>query len=208
MGKLLTNQKGFGAVEVLLALIFLAIVAFTGVYIAHNHKASQSSSITSKPNTANDVSKQPAPNLTLLQATTRTQTVYNTYEKEVISGQVLQDKSPWATNNVSAAEDLQFINNHKTWFTSIFIAQVNNYKTSNTVPTGSAFLMCPDVYYNNGSAKAVGSKVSTQTAAVTVTYMSGSEAMGGQTTHTIPVTLKPSSGVWVINTIDLSGCRN
>lgn len=36
MNKIRSNQLGFGAVEVLLGLIFLAIVAFTGVYVANN----------------------------------------------------------------------------------------------------------------------------------------------------------------------------
>ena len=37
MGKVRNDQSGFGAVEILLALILIAIIAFTGVYVAYNH---------------------------------------------------------------------------------------------------------------------------------------------------------------------------
>ena len=37
------NQKGFTYIEVLLTLIFLAIIVFAGIYVAKNHKTSTSS---------------------------------------------------------------------------------------------------------------------------------------------------------------------
>ncbi len=42
MKKLNKNQNGFGVIELLLILIFIAIVAFIAAYIAHNHKTSLS----------------------------------------------------------------------------------------------------------------------------------------------------------------------
>ncbi len=53
MGKIRNNQFGFGSVEVLLALIFVAIVVFMGVYIAHNHSNTKPAAIavTSKTTT-------------------------------------------------------------------------------------------------------------------------------------------------------------
>ncbi len=41
MGKIRNNQSGFGAIEILLGLIFVAIVVFIGVYIAHNRSSSK-----------------------------------------------------------------------------------------------------------------------------------------------------------------------
>jgi hypothetical protein len=41
MGKIKNNQKGFTAVEILLTLIFLAIIAAIGVYVAHNHNSAK-----------------------------------------------------------------------------------------------------------------------------------------------------------------------
>jgi hypothetical protein len=37
MGRIQNKQSGFSVIELLLALIFLAIVVFIGVYVAHNH---------------------------------------------------------------------------------------------------------------------------------------------------------------------------
>jgi type II secretory pathway pseudopilin PulG len=41
MKKIKKNENGFSVIELLLLLIFIAIVAFIGVYVAHNHKSSQ-----------------------------------------------------------------------------------------------------------------------------------------------------------------------
>jgi hypothetical protein len=46
------NQKGFTYVEVLLTLIFLAIIVFTGIYITKNHKTSGTSKQSSTNETA------------------------------------------------------------------------------------------------------------------------------------------------------------
>jgi hypothetical protein len=51
MGKFRSNQSGFGAVEVLLALIFVAIVGFIGVYVAHNHSGAKTATLTNASKT-------------------------------------------------------------------------------------------------------------------------------------------------------------
>ncbi len=212
MGKLKNNQKGFGAIEILLALIFIAIVAFIGVYVVHNHNtnkptASTTSSSTTK--TSNSTSTQPTTSLTLAQAISQVNYVYTNYENEVIGGQVLQDKSQWANNNVSAAEDLQFINNHKTWFTPAFIAWASNYETTNTTPTGGEFLMCVSgsADFNNGSFIAQGVKESGVTANLNLTYTTGGQGTGGKTTYSLPMTVKATNAnTWAIDSIDTSSC--
>jgi hypothetical protein len=42
------NAKGFTVVEILLVLIFVALVVLTGLYVMHNHKTSNSSKINNK----------------------------------------------------------------------------------------------------------------------------------------------------------------
>jgi len=82
MGKLKNNQKGFGAIEVLLALIFLAIVAFIGVYVAHNHNSSKTTATTttSKTSTTAPKTTTATPKThTSQEAVTFTQTTYNDY---------------------------------------------------------------------------------------------------------------------------------
>jgi hypothetical protein len=60
VGKLKTNQAGFTVVEVLLTLIFIAIVVFIGVYIAHNHKTDTTPPKTStKSSTTSTTSSNP-----------------------------------------------------------------------------------------------------------------------------------------------------
>jgi hypothetical protein len=60
MGKFRRDEEGFSAVELLLALIFTAIVAFIGVYVAHNHDASKPAP-TSTIGSAKDASIAPTP---------------------------------------------------------------------------------------------------------------------------------------------------
>ncbi len=83
MGKLHNNQSGFGAVEILLGLIFVAIVAFTGVYVAHNHSSnkaavSTTASKTSTPTTTTPAATTPKTH-TAQEATTFVQTTYNSF---------------------------------------------------------------------------------------------------------------------------------
>jgi hypothetical protein len=200
MGKLKNNQKGFTAVEILLTLIFLAIIAAIGVYVAHNNK---SSSPTTATKTSDATSTTPA--LSLNDAITQAQTTYTNYEKQVLDGQVLQDKSQWATSNVTAAEDLQFINANSTMFTSTFVAAANKYETDNTAPPGGGFLICESgIAEYNSDLKVTGTKLSGQTATVAATYTVGHSP---STTYTLPVTLKASGTKWSIDSIDLSSCN-
>ena len=62
MGKLKLNQKGFTAVEILLTLIFLTIVAAIGVYIAHNHNTNKPVATTSTSTTAAQSTRTTATN--------------------------------------------------------------------------------------------------------------------------------------------------
>ncbi len=83
MGKLRHNQTGFTAVEILLTLIFLAIVAFIGVYVAHNHNtskptASTTSSSTKSSGTTTSTTQTPKTH-TDQEATSFVQTTYNNY---------------------------------------------------------------------------------------------------------------------------------
>jgi hypothetical protein len=50
--KVSKNEKGFGVIELLLLLIFIAIVTFIGLYVAHNH----SGKTTNLSNTTNNKS--------------------------------------------------------------------------------------------------------------------------------------------------------
>jgi hypothetical protein len=211
MRNLSKNEKGFGAIEILLTLIFLAIIAFTGIYVAHNRSASKTASATTSSSTDSGLSVKPATSLTLAQATSQVNYVYTSYENEVINGQVLQDKTQWASNNVNAAEDLQFINKHKTWFTPAFLARMNNYETTNTSPPAGELLMCAagSVYFDNGSFVAEGVKESGVTAKLNLAYATGDDtpAHGSKIAHILLITAKATTAnIWEIDNIDLSGC--
>src|SRR5665213_1507054 len=171
MGKLADNKLGFSTVEVLLALILVAIIAFIGVYVAHNNKPASST----VPAPAKSQKITPA-KLTLAQAVTQSQAVYDAYEKDVLDGQVLQEISAWAKNNVPAAEDLQFINAHKTLFTPSFVNAANQYQATNTSPLNDNFIECSNGYYNNGSTKVVGDSLDGQTAMSTVSFTAAGQA--------------------------------
>jgi hypothetical protein len=209
MNKFSKNENGFGAIEVLLALIFIAIVTFTGIYVAHNRDVSKKAAPSStNSSTDSGLSVKPTTSLTLADAAAQVNYVYTNYENEVIDGQVLQDKSQWASNNVGAAEDLQFINKHKTWFTRAFLDKMNKYETTNTSPPAGDLLMCASAYYNNGSFVAEGVQESGVTAKLNLTYTTGST--GGQipkATHSLPITTKATNAnTWEIDSIDLSSC--
>lgn len=216
MSKVLKNEDGFGAIEILLTLIFLAIVAFIGVYVAHN---SATNKLTTKDSSVaktgkktnspeSNASTKSATSLTLAQAVSQVNLVYTTYENEVMNGQVLHDKSQWANNNVQAAEDLQFINNHKSWFTPAFITRASNYETTDTTPTGGEFLMCVSgsADFNSNSFSANGLQQSGQTADLTLTYTTGSQRTGGPKTHKLPITVKAVNNTWAIDSINRSSC--
>jgi hypothetical protein len=63
MGKLKNNQKGFTAVEILLTLIFLAIIGAIGVYVAHNHKTNKSVVTTNSSTPSSTKSTTTTPNV-------------------------------------------------------------------------------------------------------------------------------------------------
>lgn len=78
MGKIRNNQSGFSAVEVLLALIFVAIVVFIGVYVAHNR--SDKKTATTTTSTKKATTSTPAPKIhTAQEATAFTQKTYDAF---------------------------------------------------------------------------------------------------------------------------------
>jgi Tfp pilus assembly protein PilV len=82
MGKVRTNQSGFTAVEVLLVLIFVAIVAFIGVYVAHNRNAKTTASTTQSTTTPakkTTTDTQTPQTHTAQDATAFTQKTYNDF---------------------------------------------------------------------------------------------------------------------------------
>lgn len=82
MGKIKNNQTGFSAVEVLLALIFVAIVAFIGVYIAHtnSNKTTTNTAKTTASSSKQVTMGSQTPKLyTTQEAATFVQTTYNSY---------------------------------------------------------------------------------------------------------------------------------
>lgn len=199
------GQQGFTVVETLLVLILISIIGFTGYYVYHsrNNANSTYSNAADTAGSGQSVSKP-----TLDGAANRVRVVYSAWDNMITQGSKLEDQSQWANNpdNSSAAHDLQLINQHKSWFTYTFIAKANNYRSTNTTPPGFGLLGSQTgiAYYNNGSVKVIGNKLSGQMAGVTVTYTTGGSGTGGTTTHTIPVTLKDDNGVWAIDSIDLT----
>jgi hypothetical protein len=59
MGKVSNDQTGFSAVEVLLGLIFVAIVVFIGVYVAHNRNSSNKTTASTTPTTTPSTTATP-----------------------------------------------------------------------------------------------------------------------------------------------------
>lgn len=165
---------------------------FVGVSVAHNRTAASTASNTSSTTLTAD-------SPTLAQATAQAQTVYDAYIKQVLDGQVLQDKSQWATANVSTAEDLQFINAHKSYFTGKFVAVSNKYKTTNTVPRSGMLLLCESsVAEFNSDLKINGDKLNGSSATVTASYSMGRTP----STFNVPVTLKASGAAWLVDSIN------
>ncbi len=207
------NQKGFSGVELFLGLVIVALIGGIGFYVMHANNDANSSldSADVSSNTAATIPKgtsaKAVTKLTLDQAVTQSQDVYKAYEKEVVGGQVLQDKGTWATANGGAAEDLQFINNHKTWFTTNFVTKANGYKTDNKVPEGGEFMMCYSSSANyNSDLKVTGDKLGDQSATLTATYTSGGQS--AKTTHTLPFVMKAVNGAWAIDSVDLGSCSS
>ncbi len=190
----------------------MGIVALIGVYVAENHNSNKQTPIvtSTSTNTNSNSSSQSATSPTLSQAVSQVNYVYANYVNDVLNGQVLQNKSQWATNNVSAAEDLQFIDGHKTWFTTAFISQAGNYESTNTSPPGGAFLMCVSgiAYLNSNSFVAKGLSESGTTAHLDLTYnVGGRQGQGPKINYTLPMTLRVSaSKTWAIDSINLSSC--
>jgi uncharacterized membrane protein YeiB len=79
MGKLQNDEIGFSAVEVLLGLIFIAIVAFIGVYVAHNHNSTKPTVSTTTSKTSTTALKTTPTTHTSQEAVSFVQTTYNDY---------------------------------------------------------------------------------------------------------------------------------
>jgi hypothetical protein len=201
MNKLKNNQSGFSVTDVLLLLIFLAIVSFIGVYVAHNH-TKKSVATSTKPKYSKSV-------LQLANAVAWENTTYATYGTDVLNGQVLQDKSAWATNNPAAAGDLQFINSNKNSFTAAFIAKANSYESSNTTPPNNGFLICTNIATLDPDSMLVkGVSENGDTANLTLNYGLGGQNNLNETSRVkIPFTaVETETNSWEISSIDLSSC--
>lgn len=207
MGKVRDDSRGFGVLELLLAIILIAIVAFIGIYVTHNRQNSLAAANTSKSSStvnttrANTTSTAPTPSLA--DAVSQTQAMYTAYAKQNFDSSTLQDKSQWATNNIPAAQDLQFINANKSFFTTKFIKTANDFKSTNTVPTGNKFLSCQNEL-SRMDFTASGNQVNGQTTTVTVSNDWGDSRRGG--VYKIPVKLQATSREWLIDSIDLTSC--
>ena len=202
------GQNGFGVIETLLVLILLSILGFTGYYVYHTRNNANSTYNNAAASGSSQSSNSSAPSLG--DAVSHTKAVYDAWEKGSTQGTKLHDNSQWANNpdNTIAALDLQLINQNKSWFTTDFVKQANNYETTNTTPKGFGFLVCQSgiAYFNNGSVVVTGNKVSGSTANVNVSYDLGSPQSDKKTTYHLAVVLKAVSGKWAIDSIDLSDC--
>jgi Flp pilus assembly protein TadG len=80
MGKIRKNQLGFGAVEVLLALIFVALIVLIGVYVAHKRNSSKNTGDTTKTSATTPTTSATTPKThTADEATTFVQKIYDDY---------------------------------------------------------------------------------------------------------------------------------
>lgn len=193
------NQKGFGAFELIIALFCLAIVFFIGFLVIHNYEASK-----------NTTNTQTSTSLTLAQAVSQLDNIYTTYQNQVLDGPAIQDNSQWALANPLAANDLWFINNHKSWFVSSFIYAANNEKTTNYYPPSGGILMCVSgtINFDNGSFKATGISKNGITAKLDISY-ADLPKLGGIRTSLYPVTMiATTANSWVIEKVDLSSCSS
>lgn len=191
------TETGFTLVEVLLISIFISLVVFIGLYVVNNRKTDTNPSAS----TQSVAPTSPSSSKTLAQATDKTTQIYSEYKKKVLDGQILQDKSQWASENGSAAQDLQFINANSESFTHEFVKAANTTKATNSVPAGNAFLICFNgIAMFNSDIKTTGDTLKGQSAIVNVNYTIGHE----KTKISFPVTLKVVNGAWVIDEVNLS----
>lgn len=79
MGKIRNDQSGFSLIEVLLALIFLAIVAFIGVYVAHNRDSKPAADSKTETTAKQDSTTQTPKGYNAQDATAFVQKTYDDY---------------------------------------------------------------------------------------------------------------------------------
>lgn len=195
--------------------LIILVAALGGVYTWQHKKvtdanakvASLQTQVTSLLSQVNKLSKQTqSTSVSLPQAVAQTQAVYALFSKDVLGGQVLKDKSSWASNNADAAEDLQFINANPSLFTSSFITAANKDETNDVAPTGGEFFMCENGsadFNSNAGFQVIGNSLNGQTAKVTLSYTINAST---STTYSIPVTLQYVGNSWKVDIINLSSC--
>jgi Tfp pilus assembly protein PilV len=102
MGKVRNNQAGFSAVEVLLTLIFVAIIAFIGIYVAHNRNSKSTTTASTKKSTASTIAEPKTH--TVQEATDFTQTTYDDF-LTAINNAGTDNTQPLGQVGLKAVED-------------------------------------------------------------------------------------------------------
>ncbi|HSX47627.1 MAG TPA: hypothetical protein VLF63_02530 [Patescibacteria group bacterium] len=201
--------------KLILLLILLAGAGYGGYKFEHgralkvenNQQVEISTLEKNVKNLQNQSTQKSSSKYDLAIATNQSQYIYDQYNIKVLKGQTLQDKSVWATKNVTAAQDLQFINANKSWFSTKFVSAANNYETTNTVPKGGAILICAGGLPNfNEDIKAESKDINEQSATVNINYTTGSKSTSNLKNYSLPVTLISQDNNWIIDSIDLSSC--
>jgi Tfp pilus assembly protein PilV len=185
---LFKNQRGFAVVEAVLAVLLVAAIGSTGyfAYKAHQNKSTPVAATSSIKSTAStsSTSSTATPTPSLADAVTVAQTAFNEYASQA--------------NTSNGLQGMDFINAHKTWFTTNFI----NTASANGSSTSGNYLIC-----YNGSAFLDSVTVSGGSLAGQTATVSASESVQGTAgAYVLPVTLKVVSGAWAIDSIDFSSC--
>jgi hypothetical protein len=183
VGKLKNNQKGFGAVEILLALIFIAIVAFIGVYVAHNHNSTKptASTTTSKTSTTAPKTTTTTPTThTSQEAVTFVQTTYNDY-LAAINNAGTNNTQPLGLVGLAAVKDN---------LTSDFYTQAAASQNGSSFSCAAQFM--PSAY----TASLTSSNTTTATVAVSIGIDNqGGTSSSGPLTATVDLTSLKITGV-------------
>lgn len=185
MNKISKNQKGFSAVEVLLALIFLAIVAFIGVYVAHNNSKPKTTATNSTTTKTNSTPPKPA-NETAQAASARALTIITGLQNATESSPTAEGVSPaaYVDSNVSNG-----------YFTSSFKTAVDNGSALNN--SGQEGVSCTNNF--PGSFGAGTSTLNGSSATVLLTFLSNGSDVTSSYDQVPQVTLQYVSNNWSVS---------
>ncbi len=192
------GQNGFGVIETLLVLILLSIVGFTGYYVYHSQKNSNSSynnaakANNSKASSAGSAT-QASPEFE--RAVMQAQTVYDA-DTLYISSSHDPITTDWGQSNGWTYLDIRFISGHKDWFSTSFLNKALGIELDQT-PTPNGLLQCVNATFDKMTA--VGETNNGLEKVVKVTE-------SGQSTKTFKATMVLQNDQWVIDKVDLSGC--